>query len=113
MKRGKISELIFTALGEASVCWKDTKDGVSGVPVGVFDSEQAKKIGNKLEDDIAALEEPNLGLATTRQLLDEIRARIEVDGQLDYRTVDEPNNNITSDEIEHRHNKPVQNNEGD
>ncbi len=32
--------------------------------------------------------EPNLGLATTRELLDEIRARIEVDGRLDYRTVD-------------------------
>lgn len=37
--------------------------------------------------------EPMLGLATTRQLLDEIRARIEVDGAnggggLDYRTVD-------------------------
>jgi hypothetical protein len=35
---------------------------------------------------------PNLGLATTRQLLDELRARIEVDyvmggGGLDYTTV--------------------------
>lgn len=29
-----------------------------------------------------------LGNATTRELLDEIRARIEVDGKLDYRTVD-------------------------
>lgn len=30
---------------------------------------------------------PNLGLATTRELLDEVRARIEVDGKLDYKTV--------------------------
>lgn len=30
----------------------------------------------------------NLGLATTRELLDELRTRIEVDGKLDYRTVD-------------------------
>lgn len=30
----------------------------------------------------------NLGLATTRELLAELTARIEVDGQLDYRTVD-------------------------
>lgn len=39
---------------------------------------------------VAALgepDQPNLGLATTRELLDEIRARIEVDGRLDYRTV--------------------------
>ena len=33
-------------------------------------------------------EKANLGLATTRELLDEIKARIEMDGQLDYRTVD-------------------------
>jgi len=35
---------------------------------------------------------PNLGLATTRQLLLEITARIEVDGNLDYRTVAQGNN---------------------
>ena len=29
-----------------------------------------------------------LGNATTRELLDEIKARIEIDGRLDYRTVD-------------------------
>lgn len=36
------------------------------------------------------VDQPNLGLATTRQLLDELRARIEVhcQGGLDYRTVD-------------------------
>jgi hypothetical protein len=33
-------------------------------------------------------ETANLGLATTRELLNELRARIEVDGRLDYRTVD-------------------------
>ena len=31
---------------------------------------------------------PRLGLATTAELLDELRARIEVDGKLDYRTYD-------------------------
>ena len=31
---------------------------------------------------------PNLGCATTEELLDEIKARIEVDGKLDYRTID-------------------------
>ncbi len=39
-------------------------------------------------------EVPNLGLATTQQLIDEITARIRVDGAnggggLDYRTVDD------------------------
>jgi hypothetical protein len=29
-----------------------------------------------------------LGFATTRELIEEIRARIEMDGNLDYRTVD-------------------------
>jgi len=32
--------------------------------------------------------QPNLGCATTRQLLDEICARIEMDGRMGYRTVD-------------------------
>ena len=32
--------------------------------------------------------EPRLGCATTRQLLDEIRARIEIHHSLDYRTID-------------------------
>ena len=32
--------------------------------------------------------EPNLGCATTGELLDEIKARIEGDGKLNYRTVD-------------------------
>ncbi len=35
-------------------------------------------------------DKPNLGLATTKELLDELRARIEMHatGGLDYRTVD-------------------------
>lgn len=35
----------------------------------------------------AVLLRPNLGLATTAELLDELRARIEVAGLLDYTTV--------------------------
>ncbi len=45
-----------------------------------------------LTRELAVRREPNLGLATTRQLLDEIRSRIEADyasggGGLDYTTV--------------------------
>jgi len=36
----------------------------------------------------AAIDKPMLGLATTRQLIEELSARIEMDGMLDYRTVD-------------------------
>jgi len=34
------------------------------------------------------MEKPRLGCATTRELLDELRARIELDGRLEYKTVD-------------------------
>ena len=33
-------------------------------------------------------QEPHLGCATTKELLDEIRARIETDGRLEYKTID-------------------------
>ena len=38
-------ELIMTAIGEASMCWSET-------PTGVFDSEKAVVIGEKLLQDI-------------------------------------------------------------
>jgi len=36
----------------------------------------------------AEVAKPNLGCATTRELIEEITARIEIDGNLDYKTVD-------------------------
>ena len=39
------SEKIFQALGEASMCWSET-------PKGVFDSNKAKEIGEKLMKDL-------------------------------------------------------------
>jgi hypothetical protein len=44
----KLEELIFTALGEASMCWTET-------PHGIFDSTRAKEIGDKLVIDILQL----------------------------------------------------------
>ena len=35
----------------------------------------------------AEMEEPRLGLATTRELLDELQARAEIHGYADYKTV--------------------------
>jgi len=44
----KLKTLVYTALGEASMCWTET-------PIGVFDSTQAKEIGEKLISDINSL----------------------------------------------------------
>ena len=37
----KLREQVFMALGHASMCWSE-------IPRGVFDSEQACKVGNEL-----------------------------------------------------------------
>ena len=42
-----LKEKVFTALGEASMCWDP-------IPTGVFDSTNAGKIGNKLLADLRA-----------------------------------------------------------
>lgn len=49
----------------------------------VMDVELATGIAHVIDE----INQPNLGLATTAQLIDEIRARIEVDGKLQYKTV--------------------------
>ena len=59
---------------------------------GVFQDATATDLVNAADLRLKDLEEPNLGLASTRQLLDELRARIETDhasggGGLDYTTV--------------------------
>ncbi|SRR5258705_4090290 len=55
-------------------------------------SQRACEILNEFDATEAKMknEQPHLGLATTRELLDELRARIEMHalGGLDYRTVD-------------------------
>ena len=38
--------------------------------------------------EIPSPAKPNLGCATTKELLEEITARIEVSGELDYKTID-------------------------
>jgi hypothetical protein len=65
--------LVFEALGAASTCW----DGLNRA--GVFDSTRAKQIGEQLLDDLRRLEQPSLGLATTKQLLDELHTRLALD----------------------------------
>lgn len=45
LTRRAIEHRVFSALGAASVCWGET-------PKGIFDSTQAKKIGDELVDFI-------------------------------------------------------------
>lgn len=42
----KLRELVFMAIGEASMCWSE-------VPSGIFESTRAKKIGDKLIEGIS------------------------------------------------------------
>lgn len=56
-----------------------------------MDVDLADAIANeihKLDTLFLAFKEPQLGYATTGELLDEIKARIGVDGKLGYRTID-------------------------
>lgn len=85
-----LNTAVFEALGAASMCWSNIDQA------GVFQSERAEEIGvaltNVVYDKIAEEVKPNLGLATTRELLKEVAARIEADyymlgGGLDYSTI--------------------------
>jgi hypothetical protein len=51
----------------------------------VMDSDLAEAIAREVWD---MLNPPNLGCATTRELLAELQARTEVDGSAGYRTVE-------------------------
>lgn len=78
----ELREAIFQALGAASVSWEET-------PKGIFDSDRCAQLGEELTRIVMQYStKPWLGLATTRELLEEIKVRIEVHWNLDYRTVD-------------------------
>ncbi len=55
----------------------------------LFFAESFSKRYDDLKKEMEQPAKPNLGRATTRELLDEIRARIEIDGNLDYKTINE------------------------
>lgn len=79
-----LKTFIGEAIGAASMCW-ETLEGA-----GVFDSTRAKAIVDAVYERATRRREEGalLGLATTEELLEEIRTRIEIDGKLQYRTVD-------------------------
>ena len=80
----ELRKLIFSKDGTGLIYNKDTTLATVNIDViskVIYDNE--KSLFGKKQD------KPLLGLATTRELLAEITARIEVDGQLDYKTVGE------------------------
>ena len=71
---------IESARGRAAQAW--CTDKTSGK---VMDAELCEEFAKILEE---IWSKPWLGNATTRELIDEIKCRIGMDGKLDYRTVD-------------------------
>ena len=63
--------------------------GYAVVPIDRYEKIcKEVEIGKIFNAMISSPAKPNLGCATTRELLDEIEARIEIDGKLDYKTID-------------------------
>ena len=54
----------------------------------IMDVDLAESISLEVKKLFDDFKEPQLGCATTRELLNEIKVRIEVDGKLGYRTID-------------------------
>lgn len=81
-------QIILEMLGEASALFMSQP--IKGTEI-IMPSKELEELA---ERTVARLNQaelkayPKLGLATTRELLQELTARIEVDGKLDYRTVD-------------------------
>lgn len=68
-----VEAAVGQALGAASMCWSET-------PTGVFESEQAREIGDKLTRFVldTLTNQARLGCATTTELIRELAARAEV-----------------------------------
>src|SRR6266704_3949009 len=66
-----LEEMVFQALGEVSMCWSET-------PKGVFDSDHAKEVGERLVADIkrfyATANAPSDIMASLQNRLDTLEA---------------------------------------
>lgn len=78
-----LEEVVGQAIGAASVCWESMEG------TGIFQEDRARQIVDDVLDWIKTeYIKPNLGMATTRDLISELAARAEVHGYANYRTVD-------------------------
>ena len=68
------------AMQEAAGAWQGEKTEKT-----IMDVELAEEFAKILVKHMYA---PKLGCATTREILEELRTRIEMDGKLDYKTID-------------------------
>ena len=80
MKKEEQERRMNFAMQEAAGAWcgEKTKDRT-------MDVELAEEFAKILVKHMYA---PKLGCATTREIIDELKTRIEMDGKLDYRTID-------------------------
>ena len=81
MKKEEQERRMNFAMQEAAAAWcgEKAKDKI-------MDADLAEEFAKIL---VKHMYEPHLGCASTRELIDEIKTRIEVDGKLDYRTIDQ------------------------
>jgi len=80
MKKDEQEKRMNFALQLAATAWCGEK--TKGKTI---DADLAEEFAKIL---VVEMYKPHLGCATTREILKEITARIEVDGQLDYKTID-------------------------
>jgi len=80
MKKEEHERRMVFARTEAGKAWLQPKTG--GIDMNVNLAEEFAKIL------VVHMYEPHLGCATTREILEELKTRIEIDGKLDYRTID-------------------------
>lgn len=86
-----INEAVFLALGAVSMCWDENRVFES-IKARAFGEVLLSRIRKEIKKEVSENRLPNLGLATTRELLAEITSRIDVDyasggGGLDYTTI--------------------------
>ena len=80
MKKEEHERRMNFALQLAATAWCGEK-----TKSNVMDGDLAEEFAKIL---VVEMYKPRLGCATTREILEELKTRIEVDGQLDYRTID-------------------------
>lgn len=80
MKKEEEQRRMMFAVKEAAGAWQREKTKDTEMDI-VLAEEFAKIL-------VKHMYAPKLGCATTREILEELRTRIEMDGKLDYKTID-------------------------
>jgi len=81
MKKEEEERRMGFAMQEAAKAWCGEK-----TKHRTMDVELAEEFAKIL---VVQMYAPKLGCATTREILEELKTRIEMDGKLDYRTIDQ------------------------